>query len=79
MDLKNKLIHIRLKESIHRKVRIICAYKDLSIQDYIAKLISEKVLQYEIEKPRKRKYINKANVKNLMRTTGARKDGDTGK
>ena len=52
---KNKLIHIRLPEDIHKKVRVKCAYDDISMQNYIKNLISENVAEYEIENPKKKK------------------------
>ncbi len=52
---KNKLIHIRLPENIHKKVRVKCAYDDISMQDYIKNLISENVAEYEIKNPKKKK------------------------
>ncbi len=56
---KNKLIHIRLPENIHKKVRVKCAYDDISMQDYIKNLISENVAEYEIKNPKKKKASKK--------------------
>lgn len=56
---KVKLIHIRLPEEIHKKVRIKCAYEDISIQGYIKNLVSEDVAEYVIENPRKKKSSRK--------------------
>ena len=36
---KSKMIHIRLGEALHRQVRLICADKDTTIQDYVEELI----------------------------------------
>ena len=33
------MIHIRLGEALHRQVRLICADKDTTIQDYVEELI----------------------------------------
>jgi hypothetical protein len=43
IDSKGKKIHITLHESIHQRLRIKCALEDLTIQDYVASLISEAV------------------------------------
>jgi len=36
---KSRMIHIRLGETLHRQVRLICADKDTTIQDYVEELI----------------------------------------
>ena len=33
------MIHIRLSEAVHRQVRLVCADKDTTIQDYVEELI----------------------------------------
>jgi len=56
---KKKLIHIRLSDDIHKKVRIKCAYDDVSIQDYVENLIAEDVAEFYIGKNKKKKPSNK--------------------
>lgn len=34
-----KKIHINLPEHLHRRLRVECAYHDISIQEYVKKLI----------------------------------------
>jgi len=34
-----KKIHINLPEDLHRRLRVECAYQDISIQEYVKKLI----------------------------------------
>lgn len=36
---KNKMIHIRLPENIRREIKLLCVYKDITIQEYILGLI----------------------------------------
>lgn len=43
IDLRGRKIHITLPESVHQRLRIKCALEDLTIQDYVASLISEAV------------------------------------
>ncbi len=40
---KYKMIHIRLSEKLHRQVRLICADKDVTIQDYVEELIQKDI------------------------------------
>lgn len=46
---QGKKIHIRLPEELHKKVRVKCAYEDLSIQSYVEKLIRENLEKYSVE------------------------------
>lgn len=43
IDSRGRKIHITLPESVHQRLRIKCALKDLTIQDYVSFLISEAV------------------------------------
>ncbi len=38
-----KQIHIKLSDDLHKKLRVTCAEQDESIQDFVAKIISENV------------------------------------
>lgn len=38
-----KKIHIILPENLHRQLRIECAYQDISIQEYVKKLIQNRL------------------------------------
>lgn len=39
-DLKSRKIHITLSESVHQRLRVKCAFEDLTIQDYVSEMIS---------------------------------------
>jgi len=39
IEQKIRKIHVNLPESTHKLLRIECAYKDTSIQEYVTKLI----------------------------------------
>ena len=38
-----KLIHIKLEPKIHRLLRLECADKELSLQDYVSGILKEKL------------------------------------
>ena len=40
---KPKMIHIRLSEELHHRLRVQVANENLTIQDYVEKLIDENV------------------------------------
>jgi len=40
---KPKMIHVRLSEELHHRLRVQVANKNLTIQDYVEKLIDENV------------------------------------
>ena len=48
-DKKGKKIHIRLPEDVHKKLRIKCAFKDVTIQEYVEGLVREDLAEYRIE------------------------------
>ncbi|MFQ5881862.1 MAG: hypothetical protein ACE5I9_05250 [Candidatus Methylomirabilales bacterium] len=48
-DKKDKKIHIRLSENLHKKLRIKCAFKDATIQEYVEGLVREDLAEYRIE------------------------------
>ncbi len=39
-----KMIHIRLTEAVHRKLKMEAAKRGVTIQEWVAKLIEERVL-----------------------------------
>jgi len=41
--IKPKMIHIRLSEKLHQKLRIQVANENLTIQDWVEKLIEDNV------------------------------------
>lgn len=43
---KEKQIHVRLSPELHKRLRVKCAYEDLSIQQYIEKLLREGLAEY---------------------------------
>ncbi len=48
-DKKDKKIHIRLPEGLHKKLRIKCAFKDVTMQEYVEGLVREDLAEYRIE------------------------------
>ena len=44
-----KKIHIRLPEDLHKKLRVKCAYEDVSLQEYVEQVIRESVAEYSVE------------------------------
>lgn len=38
---KIRMLHIRLPEEMHRKIRFICADRDIAIQTYVIELIKK--------------------------------------
>lgn len=46
-----KQIHIRLSDEIHRKLRVRCAYEGLSVQEYVARLLTERVGGLRVDAP----------------------------
>ena len=47
---KNRMIHIRLPEDLHKKVRIRAAETDKTIQDWVVETISKALNQRKNEK-----------------------------
>lgn len=48
-DKKHKKIHIRLPEELHKKLRVKCAFKDVTMQEYVEGLVREDLAQYRVE------------------------------
>ena len=49
MKNKDKQLHIRVPDDTYKKLKVECVYKDISMQDYIAKLIAESLGEYSVE------------------------------
>jgi hypothetical protein len=45
---RDKKIHIKIPDDLHRKLRTKCAYLDISLQDYVLKLLEENLSGCEI-------------------------------
>ncbi len=50
MSEKKKKIHVDLPEEIHQKLRVNVALKDVSIQKFVEKLITDAVKKVKIDK-----------------------------
>jgi len=46
MSKKTKQLHIRVDEALYKKLKVKCVYKDTSIQEYVATLVSEDLGEY---------------------------------
>ena len=46
-DAKNRMIHVRLPENIHKKVRIRAAEMDATIQDWVFEAIQRELEHQE--------------------------------
>jgi len=46
-DAKNRMIHVRLPENIHKKVRIRAAETDVTIQEWVLKAIQRELEHQE--------------------------------
>lgn len=47
IERQKKKIHVLLPQDLHRKLRVRCAYDDVSIQEYVESLIASDMNQYE--------------------------------
>ena len=43
IDSRSRKIHITLPESVHQRLRIKCALEDLTIQEFVAKMVETAV------------------------------------
>ena len=50
MSKRGKQLHIRLDEDLYKRLKVNCVYKDTSIQEYVAGLISENLGEYSTNK-----------------------------
>jgi len=48
-------IHINLPEEVHQKLRVKCALEDMTIQEFVEKLISESVDDIKVSLANQRK------------------------
>ena len=48
MNSAHRKIHINLPEGTHRKLRLKCALEDMSIQEFVAEIISQSVGGIEV-------------------------------
>ena len=46
---KERKIHVALPDEVHQKLRVKCALKDVTIQEYVASLIEEAVRDIVID------------------------------
>jgi len=61
MSSEEKQLHVRIPEEIYKKLKVKCVYKDTSMQDYVATLISESLGEYSAaEKADKKKAPRKS-------------------
>lgn len=49
MNEEEKQLHIRMPKEDYKKLKIKCIYEDTSMQDYVAKLICESLVEYSTE------------------------------
>jgi len=49
MKNEGKQLHIRLPDEIYKKLKVRCVHEDTSMQEYVAKLITESVGKYSAE------------------------------
>ena len=46
MKNEDKQLHVRIPDKVYKKLKVTCVYKDVSMQDYVAKLIAESLPEY---------------------------------
>ncbi len=63
MGKKAKQLHIRVDEDLYKKLKVKCVYKDTSIQEYVANLISEGLGEYSASEVPKNKTAKKRSSK----------------
>jgi len=49
MKEEAKQLHVRIPKEAYKKLKLRCVYEGVSIQDYIAKLIAERIREYSAE------------------------------
>lgn len=56
MEKKDKKIHVRLPEDLHKELKVKCIYEEVSVQKFVEGLIKEKLADYKanLKKPKKR-------------------------
>lgn len=48
MENKEKQVHVRIPDEVYKKLKVTCVYKDVSMQDYVSKLIAESLPEYSV-------------------------------
>jgi len=59
MSKKTKQLHIRIDESLYKKLKVKCVYEDTSIQEYVAGMISDGLGAYSTNELSKSKAVRK--------------------
>ena len=47
IERQKRKIHVLLPQDLHRKLRVRCAYDDVSIQEYVESLIASDIKRHE--------------------------------
>lgn len=45
--MKDRKIHIRLPEDLHKELKVKCIYDEMSVQEFVEGLIKEKLAEYK--------------------------------
>ena len=45
-DHGGKQLHVRIPDPLYRRLKVRCVYDDVSMQDYVTKLIAESLAEY---------------------------------
>lgn len=51
MNEEGKQLHIRMPKEDYKKLKMKCVYEDISMQEYVSKLIAESLSEYSTELP----------------------------
>jgi len=46
-------LHLNIPEDVHQRLRVICAYEDKSMQDFVTELIAEAVKDVRLPRSKK--------------------------
>ena len=46
-------LHLNIPEDVHQRLRVICAYEDKSMQDFVTELIAEAVKDVRLPRTKK--------------------------
>jgi len=57
---KERKIHVALPDEVHQKLRVMCALEDVTIQEYVSRLIAKDVQDVELP-------VKAANTKRVSR------------
>ena len=50
MKNEDKQLHVRLPDEVYKKLKVRCVHEDISMQEYVAKLIAGSLGEYSNEK-----------------------------